>query len=208
MFGTISPMHQANQSGTKMPKKMIKTWLKEKGLVVGGNKSDLIYRYLNPTAKDFRTTAYAGRDMQRPPTKKKKTKSLREQYHPVLVRFMNWKDKPAVPYDKETIFSNETLFTITPRHLARWFNLKVFGKEEPGKNIVSFALYSFFMITSILTLSLSLFVIMSQTTTISRALVVLLRLSTGKRQYHTSIQRSCISGVREIKMATLQCLRK
>ena len=59
-------------------------------------------------------------------------KTLHQQYHPTLRKFMSWKDKRV--YSKNHQFEQEALATITPKELVRWFRLISYGTETPGQD--------------------------------------------------------------------------
>ena len=105
--------------------KLIKDILKPKGLLVGGKKSHLIRRYLSPRKRDYNKRKRRG--------KKRKVKTKTQKYHSYLVKFMNWKVKPTINYDESTKFTEDKLLTILPKDVAKFLNLKAFGKEEPGE---------------------------------------------------------------------------
>jgi hypothetical protein len=46
-------------------------------------------------------------------------KSLNDQYHPTLRKFMGWRDNAV--YDKDQQFTAEQIASITPEELVRWF---------------------------------------------------------------------------------------
>lgn len=56
-------------------------------------------------------------------------KTLPEQYKPYLVQFMSFRD--GRNYQKDDIFSNEELASITPQQLVRFMRLKVYGTPDP-----------------------------------------------------------------------------
>ena len=101
--------------------KLIKDILKPKGLLVGGKKSHLIRRYLSPRKRDYNKRKRRG--------KKRKVKTKTQKYHSYLVKFV----KPTIIYDESTKFSEDELLTIVPKDVAKFLNLKAFGKEEPGE---------------------------------------------------------------------------
>ena len=51
-------------------------------------------------------------------------KTLPEQYKPYLVQFMSFRD--GRNYQKDDIFSNEELASITPQQLVQFMRLKVY----------------------------------------------------------------------------------
>lgn len=108
-----------------MNMKLIKDILKPKGLLVSGRKTNLIRRYLSPRKRDYNKRKRRG--------KKRKVKTKVQKYYSYLVKFMNWKMKPTVKYDESTTFTENELLTIIPKDVAKFLNLKAFGKEEPGK---------------------------------------------------------------------------
>ena len=112
----------------KMTMAKIKELLKPKGIKVGGNKIDLIRKYLKPRPDDYK---------QRQVRKRKKSKTLKEKYHAYLVRFMNYNDKPDPPYDEFTVFTKDQLYSVEPIHIVNWFNHKSFHTENPGKSFLS-----------------------------------------------------------------------
>ena len=59
---------------------------------------------------------------------------LSNNFKPILVAFMNWKDEPLPghEYDKSNEFSEQQLLQIRPFHIVNWFNTRAYGMPNPG----------------------------------------------------------------------------
>ena len=62
----------------------------------------------------------------------RRNRTLRQQYHPHLRRFMSWKDSRE--YNEGTEFTDAQLLEIRPNHLLRYMCLIAYGTETPGDN--------------------------------------------------------------------------